>query len=58
MKGLPRKKVVYGQVGTLVEELQPNIFEVEFTNKHGETISSFAVKSDELLLLHFEMELY
>ncbi len=56
LKDYPEKKVVFGQVGTIVEELQDGVFEVEFANKSGETISEFAVKSEDLMLLHYEME--
>ena len=56
LKDYPDKKVVFGQVGTIVEELQDGVFEVEFANKSGETISEFAVKSEDLILLHYEME--
>ena len=57
LKDLPEKKVVFGQVDTIVEELGGGIFEVEFANKFGETISEFALKGEDLMLLHYEMEL-
>ncbi|MFM9837976.1 MAG: DUF4926 domain-containing protein [Cyclobacteriaceae bacterium] len=57
LKDVPEKKVVFGQVGTIVEELVEGVFEVEFANRFGETISEFAVKSEDLMLLHYEMEL-
>jgi hypothetical protein len=56
LKDLPEKKVVFGQVGTIVEELGNNVFEVEFADRHGKTISEFAVPAADLMLLHFEME--
>lgn len=56
LKDLPEKKVVFGQVGTIVELLSDGVFEVEFADKFGETISEFAVKSEDLMLLHFELE--
>jgi hypothetical protein len=52
----PDRKVVFGQVGTIVEELKSGVFEVEFADKYGETISQFAIKSEDLMLLHYEME--
>jgi hypothetical protein len=57
LKDLPERKVVFGQVGTIVEKLAEGVFEVEFANKFGETIAEFAVKSEDLMLLHYEMEL-
>jgi Domain of unknown function (DUF4926) len=56
LKDLPQRKVVFGQVGTIVEELAKGVFEVEFADKNGETIAEFAVKSEDLMLLHYEME--
>lgn len=56
LKDLPEKKVVFGQVGTIVELLSDGVFEVEFADKFGETISEFAVKSEDLMLLHYELE--
>ncbi len=56
LKDSPENKVVKGQVGTIVEELQKGIFEVEFADKYGQTIASFAVNESEVMQLHFEME--
>ncbi len=56
LKDIPKKKVVFGQVGTIVEKLTEDVFEVEFADKFGETIAEFAVKSADLMLLHYEME--
>ena len=56
LKDSPENKVVKGQVGSIVEELQNGVFEVEFVDKYGETIASIAINETELMLLHFEME--
>jgi hypothetical protein len=56
LKQVPEKKVVFGQVGTIVEELSHDVFEVEFANKLGETIAEFAISGEDLMLLHYEME--
>ena len=56
LKDLPEKKVVFGQVGTIIEELAEGVFEVEFADKLGETIAEIAVQSENLMLLHYEME--
>ncbi|MDP5169142.1 MAG: DUF4926 domain-containing protein, partial [Bacteroidia bacterium] len=39
MKGVPEKGLKKGQVGTVVEEWAPGVFEVEFSNKQGQTIA-------------------
>ena len=56
LKDLPEKKVVFGQVGTIVEKLTEDVFEVEFADKSGETIAEFAVSQQDLMRLHYEME--
>jgi hypothetical protein len=39
-----------GQVGTIVEKLDSNLFEVEFTNQKGETIALKKIKGEMLML--------
>ena len=51
-----RNNLVIGQVGTIVEILDEENFEVEFTNTKGETIATVPVNSKDLLLLHYELE--
>ncbi len=38
LKDMPANKLTRGQVGTIVEILNNNYFEVEFCNAHGETV--------------------
>jgi len=54
LKGAPNEGLVLGQVGTVVELLAPNVFEIEFANTDGETIAMLAVEDKDLILLHFE----
>ena len=56
LKDCPEERVVFGQVGTIVEELGNNVFEVEFADKNGVTISEFAVLAGDLMLLHYQLE--
>jgi len=57
LQDLPEKKLVRGQVGTVVEHLDDNLFEVEFVDtKSGETIALEPVKGSDLFLLYFEFE--
>jgi hypothetical protein len=53
---LPEKNIIRGQVGTIIEKLDDNVFEVEFVNKSGETISIETLTGNELFQLHFELE--
>jgi len=51
-----RDNLVIGQVGTVVEILDDENFEVEFSNTKGETISTFPVNAKDLFLFHYEVE--
>lgn len=54
---LPDEKISTGQVGTIVEELTENVFEVEFADAKGRTITSCAVAATNLLKLSHELAL-
>ena len=56
LNDLPEEKLTKGQVGTIVEELDEGVYEVEFADKKGKTITSLALKTQDIMLLHFEME--
>jgi hypothetical protein len=56
LKDLPDDRLIKGQVGTIVEELDEGGYEVEFADKQGRTIASLALTVEELMLLHFEAE--
>jgi hypothetical protein len=51
---LPERGLHRGQVGTIVENLGPGIFEVEFSDDEGRSYASVALKADQLLILHYE----
>ena len=42
-----------GQVGTVVESLAPDVFEVEFADDDGRTYATLAVRSDQMMVLHY-----
>ena len=50
----PSEGLVSGQVGTVVEVLAPDAFEVEFLDLNGRTIALSEFRRDELLLLRHE----
>ncbi len=54
MRDIPETGLVRGQVGTIVEVLSPEVFEVEFSDDSGRTYASLALRSDYLLRLHHE----
>ena len=57
LEDLPAHGLRRGQVGTIVEELASNVFEVEFSDDNGRTYALLALHSDQLIVLHDEPEL-
>ena len=51
---LPERKLERGQVGTVVEVLAPNVYEVEFADNDGRAYAELAIKEEKLLVLHYE----
>ena len=51
---LPERKLRRGQVGTVVETLAPNVFEVEFSDNKGRTYATLALKADQIMVLHHQ----
>jgi hypothetical protein len=43
-----------GQVGTVVERLDPGVYEVEFSDDDGRTYATLSLAADRLLRLHHE----
>lgn len=50
---LPERSLCRGQVGTVVEELAANVFEVEFCDDDGRAYASLALPADQLMVLHY-----
>lgn len=51
---LPERGLRRGQVGTVVEDLSPGLFEVEFSDDEGRAYGQAPLKSDQLLVLHYQ----
>ena len=49
---LPGRNLKRGEVGTVVEILAPNVFEVEFSDDDGQTYAELALCNDQVVLLH------
>jgi len=43
-----------GQVGTIVEVLAPDTFEVEFSDNEGRTYATAPLRAAELIVLHYQ----
>ncbi len=51
---LPDRGLLRGQVGTVVETLASDVFEVEFCDDEGRTYAQLAVAAGQLLVLHYQ----
>ena len=45
-----------GDVGTVVEEWEPGVYEVEFSDEQGRAVAMVALRADQLMALHFVPE--
>lgn len=52
-EALPDKGLTRGQVGTVVEILAPEVFEVEFSDEAGRTYAMAALRADQIMVLHY-----
>jgi hypothetical protein len=51
---LPEHRLFRGQVGTAVEQLSENVFEVEFSDDEGKTYAMVPIDANRLMVLHYE----
>ena len=49
---LPERKLKRGEVGTVVEILASDVFEVEFSDDDGQTYAELALRAEQLIALH------
>ncbi len=54
LEDLPQQGLSRGQVGTVVEALAPEVFEIEFSDNDGRTYASLALRADQLLVLYHQ----
>ncbi len=52
LEDLPERKLKRGEVGTVVEILAPDAYEVEFTDDDGQTYAELALRREQVVLLH------
>ena len=55
LEDIPALNLLRGQVGTVVEELAPDAFEVEFCDNDGRTLASLGFRTEQLLVLHYNL---
>lgn len=54
LEDLPEEGLVRGQVGTVVEDWAPGVYEVEFADDDGKTYAMAVLKAEQLIRLHYE----
>jgi hypothetical protein len=54
LEDLPEEGLIRGQVGTVVENWAPGVYEVEFCDDNGKTYAMVALKAGQLMPLHHE----
>jgi hypothetical protein len=52
LENLPELNLYRGQVGTIVEEYEPGVFEVEFSDNAGQVYSLETLTEDRLMVLY------
>ena len=53
VEDLPERGLRRGQVGTIVETLAPDVFEVEFSDEDGHTYATAPLSAGQLMVLHY-----
>lgn len=56
LEDVPTRALKRGQVGTIVEQLAPGVYEVEFVDDHGETYALAPLCARQLMPLRYEPE--
>lgn len=51
LRDRPERGLLAGHVGTVIEMLAPDVFEVEFLDESGRTVAVEELRRDDLLLL-------
>ncbi len=51
---LPGRGLRRGQVGTVVEVLGGDVYEVEFSDNDGRTYAILALRADQVMVLHHQ----
>lgn len=55
IEDIPELKIYRGQVGTIVEEYEPGVFEVEFSDLKGRMYALETLQASQLMLLRHEL---
>ena len=55
LEDIPDTDLLRGQVGTVVQTLAPGVYDVEFSDDDGQTYESRALRTDQLMSLHYRL---
>ena len=55
VEDVPTLNLYRGQVGTIVEEYEPDVFEVEFVDAKGRTYALETLEASQLMVLQYEL---
>jgi Domain of unknown function (DUF4926) len=50
---IPEESLIAGQVGTIIELLAPEVYEIEFSDDNGQTYAMLPLHSHQLLRLSY-----
>ncbi|MEO8397726.1 MAG: DUF4926 domain-containing protein [Chloroflexota bacterium] len=53
LEDLPAEGLKRGQVGTLIEEWEPGVYEVDFSDTDGITYALVALRAEQLMTLYW-----
>ena len=53
LEDLPDRRLLAGQVGTIVEILSDGVYEVEFADNEGQTYCCLALQGNQVMPLHY-----
>jgi Domain of unknown function (DUF4926) len=56
LEAVPSEGLRRGEVGTVVELLAPDVYEVEFSGEDGRAYAQLPLKREQIMLLHFNRE--
>jgi hypothetical protein len=52
LQDVPSRKLKRGEVGTVVENLAPDVYEVEFCDNEGQSYAELALRGVQIIPLH------
>ncbi len=54
INNLPEQNLCQGQVGTIIEVYEPDVFEVEFVDLQGNTYAVETLNASQVIQLHYQ----